>query len=284
MEWWEYVGDFARGALCGDLDFWEFCDSTSLAFVSGAIAMGVIAVGDVRDTIAGVAKGDFVSAGISVAGIIPVGGDVVKGAKALSRFLRETADNAGPALRYLGRADHLPGWARIQALDEAFDGAATALKNNRGLSDEAIFAFARRGMSPAHVTRMLDNAADVRHGAGTFTREIDAENLLRQSVPDAVPNKPGLVSGLNGERYDRFLDITNFVGRRGYEVKFGKVHWSGRARQQLDRDVAYLSSPDPQLHVLEWHFYANRNGVAGPDEGLLQALIDRGIPYVIHLP
>lgn len=32
------------------------------------------------------------------------------------------------------------------------------------------------------------------------------------------------------------------------------------------------------------HFCADRDGLFGPDELLLQGLIDNGIPFVIHLP
>ena len=35
---------------------------------------------------------------------------------------------------------------------------------------------------------------------------------------------------------------------------------------------------------MQWDFFADRHGLVGPDEFLLQDLIDKGIPFVIHLP
>jgi hypothetical protein len=282
MEWWEYVGDFARGALCGDLSFWTFCEGTSLAFVSGALAAGVAGVGDIRDGVAAVAKGDWVSAGLSVAFLVPGVGDAASAVAKLVRHLRNSLGNVGPALRYLGRADNVPSWARIQALDEAFDGAATSLKN-RGLTDDDLLAFARRGMSPRHVMNVLDGASDVRRGAGRFTREVDAENLLRQSTPTAAPNRPGFTSTGTGHA-NRYLDISDYGHGVGYEVKFGKVRGDGRAGRQVGRDAEYLALPGAQLERIEWHFFANSRGVFGPDEALLAKLQELGIPYVMHLP
>jgi hypothetical protein len=39
----------------------------------------------------------------------------------------------------------------------------------------------------------------------------------------------------------------------------------------------------PHIDRIEWHFFASNDGLSGPDEFLLQDLIDNGIPFVIHL-
>ena len=300
MEWWEYAGDFSRGALCGDADFLAFCKSSSWAFVTGALSAGFVAVGDVRDALAGLAKGDFVSAGLSVVALVPYAGDAVSVVAKLAKHLKHALNathkiaraavpdpsvlrQGGAALRSLARLDSIPASVRVQALDAAFDGAASTLKG-RGVSETNILAFARRGMSPKHVLDMLDGASDVRRGAGTFTREVDAENILRKSTPDAEPGRPGLSVTGTGPQTDRFLDISDFAGRKGFEVKIGKVPALGRAGRQVDRDAQYLALPDRDLKEIEWHFYANSRGVVGPDEALLDQLLTRGIPYVIHLP
>ncbi|VTR75280.1 Leukotoxin [Cellulomonas hominis] len=281
MEWWEYAGDFSRGALCGDADFWAFCESTSLAFVSGAVAAGFVGVGDVRDALAGLAKGDLVSTGLSLAALVPYVGDSASIVTKLVKHLDRVLADVGPALRYVGRADSIPAGLRIKALDEAFDNAATALKG-RGLSEENVLAFARRGMSPKHVVAMLDGARDVRRGTGTFTREIDAERLLRDETPAALPGRPGHSS--TGAQIDRYLDVTDLANRIGYEVKLGKVHGAGRAGRQVGRDADYLAGGRGPLTEIEWHFFANGRGVVGPDEDLLARMTSLGIPYVIHLP
>lgn len=282
MEWWEYVGDFSRGALCGDASFWVFCQSSSLAFLAGALAAGFVAVGDVRDAIAGLVKGDWLSTGLSLAAIVPYVGDAASVVTKLAKQIDRSLDAVGPVLRWIGKADSIPLSARVEALDRALDGAATALKN-RGLSGDDILAFARRGMSPKHVLDVLDGARDVRRGAGKFTREVDAEDLLRREVTDALPGRPGLNS-TGGTGADRYLDITDLQNHVGYEVKFGKVADGGRAARQTERDAAYLALPNAELERIEWHFFANSRGVFGPDEALLARLQRLGIPYTIHLP
>lgn len=67
----EYAGEFSRGALCGDkTDVWGFCDSQTIAYLAGGLAAGFVGIGDIRDALANVADGNFVSAAASVAFII----------------------------------------------------------------------------------------------------------------------------------------------------------------------------------------------------------------------
>lgn len=280
--WYEYAGDFARGALCGDFTFSGFCDPISLAFLTGQIASGVAMVGDVRDVLAGIFNGDPVGTGLSAFGLIPLLGDSAKFVDASANFLKRFDANPAAALRWLGRADNVPAGVRIQALDQAFDGAATALKD-RGLDEQTILNFARRGMSPKHVQNMLDAAADVKRGYGKFFRESDAEALLHAQADGADAYKFG-VRNSNDEL--RIYDVTSTQNAVGNEVKFGKVPFAGRARVQATRDASLVSNPpeDSLVTSVRWHFFADRNGVFGPDPQLLDLLLEKGIPFTIYMP
>lgn len=283
-EWWEYAGDFSRGVLCGEADFWEFCRSDSWAFMAGALAAGFVGVGDVRDIVAETAKGDLIASGLVLLRVIPAAGDALSVADKFADMMRRSADKPGPALRFLGKSTATPNGVRIAALDAAFDGAATTLKG-RGLDEDTILNFARRGMSPAHVVKVLDAATEVRTGVGRFVREIDAENLLRRQFTDARPDRPGVPIDADGALTKRFLDIFRPFARQGYEVKYGLVKASSRARRQLHADQSAVSlGKAGKVDQVAWHFYADRHGVLGPDEDLLIMLQSTSRPYVIHLP
>ncbi len=282
-EWWEYQGDFSRGALCGSITIGPFCEGTTIAFLTGQIAAGFAAVGDVRDFLASAVTGDVVGASLSVFGVIPFVGDAAKASSQIAKFTKRLGDTPQVALRFIGRSTSFPASVRIKALDEAFDGAASALKP-RGLDDDVILNFARRGMSPKHVQNMLDGASNVTRGSGRFLREIDAEDLLRAATPGADATK---FAAKNSAGKVRFYDVTSVDDAVAFEVKHGKVPFSGRARrEQAMRDRDYLASPpdDADFERIEWVFYADKNGVVGPDDELLALLLkEKKIPYTIHL-
>ncbi|HEY0188219.1 MAG TPA: VWA domain-containing protein [Cellulomonas sp.] len=318
-EWWEYAGEFSRGALCGDADFWAFCESTSLAFLAGSLASGFVAVGDVRDALAAVIKGDVVAITISILSIVPVLGDAASVPAKFARFYQRIVDAAQSAtrsvalfssrisstevvrstqqlMRWLGRSSSIPASMRMKALEATFGDAMTALRKQDGMTDDVILAYARKGMDPAHLKKMLDGSAGVKTGAGRFIKEQPAEDALRVQLGKdwtVRPDRKGVASQDGGPK-DRFFDI---IASRdaggdavGYEVKFGKVTGSGRAGGQVVKDAAVKSGTgasvaDTGLTVnkVEWHFYPDKNGVVGPDADLLQQLLDNGIDYVVHL-
>ncbi len=281
-EWWEYLGDFSRGALCGSITVGSFCEGTTIAFLTGQIAAGFAMVGDVRDFLSSTVTGDAVGASLSAFGVIPFVGDAAKTSSQIAKFTKRLGDTPQVALRFLGRSTSFPASLRIKALDEAFDGAASALKP-RGLDDDVILAFARRGMSPRHVSNMLDSAKNVVRGSGKFAKEIDAEDILRKATLDADAFK---FASKNSAGEVRFYDVTSRANRVAFEVKHGKVPFSGRARVQAQRDADYLKSlpEEADFGSVTWVFYADRTGVVGPDEALLAYLIENRIPYLIHLP
>jgi len=281
--WWEYLGEFTRGALCGDITLGSFCEGTTVAFLSGQIAAGFAIVGDVRDGLASAVKGDVVGASLSAFGVIPIVGDSAKLTAQIARFATRVGGDSAVALRFIGRSSSIPSPVRIAALDEAFEGAATAVKTRHGLDDDAILAYARRGMSPSHLEKMFSKASVVRWGKGTYQKEIDAEGELLLEVPGSDVNKFAVTNPVGDVR---IFDVTFETKGFAYEVKFGKVHYSGRARTQAMRDGNFLAevADDSSFHSIEWVFYADQRGVAGPDEDLLKLLIDLKIPYRIYLP
>ncbi|WP_203666788.1 VWA domain-containing protein [Cellulomonas pakistanensis] len=285
-EWWEYAGDFSRGALCGDVSgVFGFCDGDSVPYVVGAITAGIAGVGDIRDGLANLAKGDLVAAGLSLGSLVPVAGDAASVVTKSVKFLKQAVGTRAAALtRHVAHAGYLPRWAKIQVLDLASDGAVASIKS-RGLVDADVLAFARRGIPAQHLRKILDAAEEVRPAAGRFRLEDAAERTLRADLPSPITGRPGRAITPGGPRNQRYLDVIDTELRTGFEVKHGYVDEAGRAGVQLSKDAQMVSTgAAPDIDRIEWHFFANSDGLFGPDEFLLQDLINNGIPFVIHLP
>lgn len=295
VEWWVYANDFVRRALCGDGISWlptgGFCDGTTLAFLSGAIATGFFAVGDVRDALYGVLSGDFVNAGVAAFGIIPIVGDTAKSLKSLDNFanrLKETPEGTEAALRVIGRFTAVPKGTRMTVLRQQFgDDAVDAVKAH-GLDDEFLLRHARRGMSPGLLKQMLEPPAIVRHGSPRFTREIDAERYIRDSLEEPIPYRFAHDVVDNGKTRKRIFDIVDLDTGVAFEVKHGKVKYGSRAEGQSRLDVALDSAAKKgelgRVKSVRWAFTPDRNGIVGPDQDLLNHLRGKGIEYVVYLP
>jgi hypothetical protein len=285
-EWYEYAGDFARGALCGDAEgLWGFCDGTSVPYFVGVITVGFVAVGDVRDAIANVFKGDALGVGLSLVGIVPFIGDGASVARHAVKWVERAATSkAGAALRHIAGAGYLPTSVKITILDLASGGAVKSIKA-RGVVDDSVLAFARRGVSVKHVKAVLDAARRVEPGNGKYFREATAENALRRTLDDPLPGRPGRALEPGGKRNLRYLDVIDQATKIGHEVKFGLVTKLGRAGMQVTKDATMVANrANPDVVSVQWDFYSNGAGLFGPDPDLLAHLVANNIPFVMHLP
>ncbi|MGL5479719.1 MAG: VWA domain-containing protein [Clostridium sp.] len=83
----DYVCQFISGYLCGD-----FLNDPSITNIVGSItsSFASFGIGDLRDTLAALVKGDFVSLALNLAGLIPAAGDAAQVANKVLKLL----DNA----------------------------------------------------------------------------------------------------------------------------------------------------------------------------------------------
>ncbi|MCG8350763.1 MAG: VWA domain-containing protein, partial [Chloroflexales bacterium] len=111
----EYVSDFLLGLALGDLGenaanagYIAHDTIRSFGYLSGWIASGFAVAGDIRDTLAALARGDLADTALNALGLIPLLGDGAKVAKVLTEFLQWAPDLIVPTARWAATtfADH----------------------------------------------------------------------------------------------------------------------------------------------------------------------------------
>ncbi len=88
-KWNDYVWDFICGFVAGD--FIE--DTDSIAVVTGQITSSCIPLVDVRDVVGNLVHGDYAFAGLSAVGLVPAGGDALKAAGKVGKFVVKNLDD-----------------------------------------------------------------------------------------------------------------------------------------------------------------------------------------------
>jgi hypothetical protein len=311
--------EFIFGAACGDISEdqwgWGACGSDSYWYLAGQIASGLLGYGDLRDIPANLERGDWAGGLLAGFGLIPILGDLGKVAGDIAGIGKKAAklsDGEKATLsRYLGSNKSGKSVSeRFKELDDMFDGAATSIKGNYKVSEDQILRWARHGMDPAHMKKVLDGATEVRFADELFVLEKAAEkwwrkglaNAKRQHV-DKVPAPPGAAKGTYRTQrvYDAVDDSripdSNLQGPGvAYELKIGRVrNATKRAKAQANADRLLMEeiAKNPTLarenrgfDKIEWVFFARstRDGVVGPDPALLALLNEKPkIPYQIVL-
>ena len=111
---WSYVSDFLLGMFAGD-----FAEKDSMAWLAGNLCGGGLSVipvvgwilgglADIRDTIAALIHADWVSAGLSILGVIPYVGDAVSLPAKVAKFVNKYAHRLMGAARYVAKYDKIP--------------------------------------------------------------------------------------------------------------------------------------------------------------------------------
>jgi Mg-chelatase subunit ChlD len=177
----EYISQLLRGTLCGDVaGIWGFCEGDTWAYLVGQILGGVAlpGVGDVRDLVGSSIKGDFVSAGLSLVGVVPLFGDAVKALKTIKNFGKVTtrlAAQGGDWVRVALR-NRVLGDSVLQKLGwparnvSASSAKAASATSSAGVTAAAVFL-------PAAVPQ----ASLPRPSAGALK---DAKEMLDAASPD----------------------------------------------------------------------------------------------------
>lgn len=276
----EYVGEFARGALCGDIEgVGDFCVGQSLAYLIGNIAGGIIPLADLRDGLAGLARGDVLAAAFSAAALIPIGGDIAAGVKKYEKFIRSADDlPSGAALR---SAMKDAGQTTAQKMDLLRKVAPTAVSRLRSanIPDLTIIRLARKQISAAHFENMVAAAQDIKKAPSVYALESGAESFLRKADPQSLP---GQVKSSTRAGVVRFYDVLNPTTALAKEIKHGRTGFVGRAANQLAKDVLMRSGGSgSNIDTVEWHFFTSARDHVGPDLALLAELQRVNMPFVL---
>lgn len=281
---WTYVSDFLLGMFAG-----EFAERDSMAWLAGnlcASASSVIPVvgwitgtaADIRDTIAAIINGDWVSAGFNVLGLVPYVGDAVAIPAKVAKFVTKYTHRLMDAARYVAKYDKIPdavkeltyelimpevyaalvyqeaalartatatssvpdGWISKKTFDRLLNGHRTDLKRLHEMMNdpEAVYEKGRN----------LRWAYGWQDGETILNELMQAEGKVgRAQLRVAKPNHPDF----KGRRDADFGEETS-EGWILHEVKTGFAQGDDRIQEQLVqcRKDAWYKDPANQAQIL----------------------------------
>lgn len=101
---------------------WGADDHNNLYYLGGWVASGIIVIGDIRDIVATLSRGDLVGTGLNLAALIPAYGDAAKIAAVVGRFVLKHPELLKPATVLLvGVAPHVDEAASSDWRREVFN-------------------------------------------------------------------------------------------------------------------------------------------------------------------
>jgi hypothetical protein len=317
---WTYVSDFLLGMFAGD-----FSPRDSMAWLAGNLCSGGLSaipvvgwilggLADLRDTIAGVIHGDWVSAGLSILGVVPYVGDAVAIPGKAARFVLRYVHRMGETLRFVTKWDKIPDAVKDLALELILGETYNFLVGDDGDFNIAAFRFSRadiRNLTRGSRTDWEEITDAMRHplhrdGVAVPPQRNGkaGEDALRDIIlnGNCQPQHEVSTKGFPRPRsIKRVADCAEVDPADGelilHEVKTGVPTWSS----MLDecRKDAWMLTPagkavhgqdgstpgKPNIKGVHWHFLAH-NGYhsIGIAPNVLECLKLNNIPFTIHPP
>ncbi|MEU5902856.1 hypothetical protein [Micromonospora sp. NPDC047527] len=313
---WTYVTDFLLGMFAGD-----FSPRDSMAWLSGNLCSGGLSaipvvgwilggLADLRDTIAGLIQGDWVSAGLSILGVVPYVGDAIAIPGKAARFVVRFAHRIDDTLRFVTKYDKIPDAVKDVALDLILGAtydyltagddtlAARILAAKSRFSDKDI-----RDLSRGDRTKWKDIEDAMKAPNHTSGDPIpaqynwrDGENAVAALLQGCIKNvkvlTPGYPRAGSKWRKPDCIEQDPTTGDEVFhEVKTGVPTWTESLIDECLKDAWILTSAGKAAHghqnvtKVHWHFVAhagfNSIGIHPP---LLQCLKDNNIEFTIHAP
>ncbi|MEU5725077.1 hypothetical protein ABZ783_25105 [Micromonospora sp. NPDC047738] len=140
---WTYVSDFLLGMFAGD-----FAEKDSMAWLAGNLCSGGLSVipvvgwilgglADIRDTIAALIHGEWVSAGLSILGVVPYAGDAIAIPAKVAKFVLKYTHRLMPAARFVAKYDKIPDTVKELTYELIMPEVWAALVEPEGLAPAA---------------------------------------------------------------------------------------------------------------------------------------------------
>lgn len=288
---WTYIAHFAVGFTAGD-----FKSMDSMAWLVGYLCSSVIPLVDLRDVLANAIHGQWVGAGLSAVGLIPIGGDTAAALGKIVKFAKKYPSKARELAVFVSKHPKLPHDIKVDALRTilkpgAWDGLVRAGADEAGLirmasggtNLDALFDATRRA---GHVR----GASSVIHAswkAGESWLETTFNATIKGETRQVWRStRKLLIYQDGGPRYvsigvGRYFDV--FRGGVAREAKTGWVRYNLRIERQIQKDALLVQAG--QADSAHWHFLpSGRSNSVGADPRVLDLLEAFGIPYTIHMP
>ncbi len=289
---WTYVTDFVVGLIAGD-----FKPKDSMAWLSGYLCSGGLSLipvvgwvlgglADLRDTIAGLIKKDWVGAGLSIMGLVPYVGDAVaipgKAAKFVARYLHRL----DKVITFVAKYDKISDSVKTLTIRAVLLGKYGRF-TDAGFTDDVVLRLAR---TPSNsLSRLADALVDAVTPPPAPTPWLRGADLGEDYFADVLmAGVPGLrnargripmpgVPKPNSAREPDFLETG--PPRRLHEVKTGKPY-PRHYLKQCDQDRHLLDTA--QVAEVTWHFLPHANGSLDVPPDLLDCLRRNRLPFKIY--
>ena len=129
-KWYEHTWDFICGFVAGDF----IAETDSMAVVAGQILSSCIPYVDIRDVAGNLVNGDYMFAGLSALGLVPIAGDTAKAVSKIGRFAIKNLDNVAKVADVVEfTSKYYPDAVKLLAKNDDFVSAAKAMSNNTSL-------------------------------------------------------------------------------------------------------------------------------------------------------
>ncbi|MET0494507.1 MAG: hypothetical protein ABW000_15405 [Actinoplanes sp.] len=308
---WTYVTDFLLGMFAG-----EFVPKDSMAWLAGNLCSGGLSaipvvgwilggIADLRDTIAGLIKGDWVGAGLSILGVVPYVGDAVAIPGKAARFVLKYVHRLDATLKFVTKYDKIPDSVKDVALDLILGETYNFLVGDDGGFHAAASRFTRqdvRNLSRGDRTRWKQIEDAMRAPNHVDGPEIPAqynwrsgENAVKELLAgdcaeNFVLDTPGYPRPRSQRRVPDCAEVQDDNSFVLHEVKTGVPTWTESLIDECLKDAWSLTDEGKRTHNknisgVRWHFVAhaqfNSVGIHPP---LLECLKNNNIPFTIHAP
>ncbi|WP_459193712.1 NEW3 domain-containing protein [Halosimplex sp. J119] len=253
----EDSSSFLRGAMCGKWCWPDEVDDKT-AYMTGWIASGFAAAGDVRDLPAAILDGDAVDTALTAFGLLPVVGDTGTVMKRLRQFSKVAKhEEIVKMQRVVAHMKQLDS-ARVKAFDALYDASpASTLVDDYGFAERTVKRLGAEGT----------DLGRARKSAKALT---DNHGFARRTIRDHV-NRGGSLSRLeDAAESARFAKNSEFVNN---VEKAGDLAEAATARRLLQRydDAAMIKHVDD---ISDDGYYVMQ-GVDGDNIGDIDAVVLR---------
>lgn len=288
-----YARDFAEGAVLG-----EFAPGDSLAWFAGNLASGsasfipgigwvIGGAADLRDALASTIQADWVGAGLSVAGLVPIAGDIAAVPAKTAKFVARHPEFAATVGTTIVSLKWVPDSVKVSALRSASPEDWDFLVHS-GVSSSTLAQLQKGNVSASTLAaavrrdghRSGDTTAFFRTpGMGEeFLAELYGADNPAVVTQLALPTR-GCIAVCNATT--RRVDV--FADGVAHESKVGRVYLTESIQKQILSD-AYLAETGA-IDSAHWHFFASSvTNTLGPSVPVMDLLDSHGIAYTIHLP
>lgn len=289
----QYVTDFAKGAVLGDLN-----REDSLAWLAGNLASGgssflpgvgwvVGGLADVRDAVGSAIRADWVGSAFSAAGVLPSVGDTAAIPNKAAAFVARNPELAASVTAAVLSLKAVPERIKRETARRNYPNSWGTL-TRAGAGEKALMKMAGRKADLNELALSLRRPGHVPAGSSSFFAdgwkgEAHLESILRRDgtkvETQVIESTEDCVEVCNPFR--RRFDVV--AGRVAHESKVGYKLFTPSVAMQIQSD-AYLIKTG-RIRGAHWHFFPSAvTRMVGADRKVLELLDQSKIRYTIYLP